>query len=60
MSPGERLAVTLRYLASDGSQQTIANEFRLGKSTVNQIIRKTCEAKWEKLSPKFVKFPLEK
>ena len=61
MFAGERLAVTLRYLASGDFQQTIAVEFRLKKSAVNQIIRKTCEFKWEKLSPKFVKFPsLEK
>ena len=54
---GERLAVTLRYLAYGDSQQTIAIEFRLKKPAVNQIIRKTCEFIWDKLSPKFVKFP---
>ena len=53
--------VALRYLACSDSQLTIAIEFRLWKSTVNQIIRKTCEVIWDKLSPKFVKFPsLEK
>ena len=58
---GERLAVTLCYLAFDDSQQTIAIEFRLKKSAVNQIIQKTFKFIWEKLSPKFVKFPsLEK
>ena len=61
VSAGERLTVTLRYLASGDSQKTIAIEFRLKTSAVNEIIRKTCEIIWEKLSPKFVKFPsLEK
>ena len=35
---GERLAVTLRYLDSGDSQQTMAIQFRLKKSAVNQII----------------------
>ena len=34
----ERLAVTLRYLASGNFEQTIAIECRLKKSVVNQII----------------------
>ena len=44
VSPGERLAVTLRFLATGDSMQTIAFSYRLGHSTVCKIIDDTCEA----------------
>lgn len=44
VSPGERLSVTLRYLATGNSQQSIAESYRLSKSTVCRIISETCEA----------------
>lgn len=49
ISPAERLAITLRYLATGDSQQTIAISFRIGKSTVNKIIFETCEILWNTL-----------
>ena len=57
ISPDERLVLTLRYLATGDSQQTLAITFRLGKSTVSQIIYRTCEAIWNTLSSDFVRFP---
>ena len=40
---GERHAVTLRYLATGDSQQTKSFCFRIGRSTVNNIIWETCK-----------------
>ena len=41
-SPAERLAVTLRYLASGDSQTSIGFLFKMGRSTVNRIIEEVC------------------
>ena len=43
ISPSERLAVALRYLATGDSQQSQSFDFRIGKSTVSNIIRETCD-----------------
>ena len=32
--------------------------FRIGKSTVSEIVKETCEALWSVLQPEFVKAPL--
>ena len=40
ITPAERLSVTLRYLATGDSHQTIAFSYRLGYSTVNKIVHK--------------------
>ena len=44
--PGERLAVTLRYLVTGDSMQTVSFSYRLGHSTVCNIIEETCQAIW--------------
>ena len=41
ISPSERLAVTLCYLATGDSQKSQSFDFRTKKSTVSNIIRKT-------------------
>ena len=47
-----KLAVTLRYLASGESQQSLPWSFRLGRTTVSKIVRETCEeAIWKVPSP---------
>ena len=51
ISPGERLAVTLRFLPTGDSMQTIAFSYRLGHSTVCNIIKDTCDALWCVLAP---------
>ncbi len=55
--PGERLAATLRYLVTGDSMQTVSFSFRLGHSTVCNIIEETCQAIWEALSPEFLRPP---
>ena len=44
ISPVERLAITLRYLASGDSQQSIAFLLKVGHSTVNKIVNEECDA----------------
>ena len=60
ITPEERLAVTLRYLANGECQQSIANYFRIGRQTVSKIIRETCAAIWDILGPIYVKCPSKK
>uniref|UniRef100_A0A1X7V9H6 DDE Tnp4 domain-containing protein n=2 Tax=Amphimedon queenslandica TaxID=400682 RepID=A0A1X7V9H6_AMPQE len=55
ISPGEMLAVCLRYLATGDSQQTQSSSFRLGRSTVCRIIWDTCDALWFALKKKYLK-----
>ena len=57
ITPAERLSVTLRYLATGDSHQTIAFSYRLGHSTVNKIVPETCLAIWSALSPIYVQCP---
>ena len=57
ISKEERLCLTLRYLASGDSQQSISYNFRIGKTTVHNIVKKTCEAIWEALSETYLKQP---
>lgn len=40
-----------RFLVQGGTVQSLHNMFRVGKSTVHQIIKETCKAIWEKLQP---------
>ena len=52
-----RLAVTLRYLASGESQQSLSWSFRLGRTTVSKIVRVTCEEIWKVLSSIYLRSP---
>lgn len=57
ISAGEQLAITLRYLAHGDSQYMISLEYRVGHSTVSNIIKRTCNALWEVLSKEYLKVP---
>ena len=56
ISPGERLDITLHYLVTDESMQTISFSYRLGHSTLCHIIDDTCQAIWEVLALEFFIF----
>ena len=45
------LTKTLRFLASGESQQSLSFSYRIGKSTVSQIVRERCDAIDDVLSP---------
>ena len=49
ISPAERLALTLRYLASGDSPQSLSFSYRIGLTTVHKIIGEVTEAIWSTL-----------
>ena len=57
ISPSERLAVTLHYLATGDSQQSQSFDFGIGKSTVSNIIRETCDGICQALLEKYLTGP---
>lgn len=57
VSPGERLAITLRRLATGDSPQSVAFAYRRGLSTVRDIVYDTCEVLWRVLMPVYLKAP---
>ena len=57
ISAAERLLVTLRYLATGDSQQSQSFYFRMGRSTVSNVLRETCDAIWLALNKEYLKTP---
>ena len=57
ITPAERLALTIRYVATGNSQVSISFSYRIGRSTVCKIVRETCDALWKSLQPLYVKAP---
>ena len=57
ISAEQRLAVTLYYLSTGDSFSTVALLFRLGTSTVRELVFATCEAIWDCLCEKYLKTP---
>ena len=55
--PDVRLAITLCYLVTGDSMQTISFSYRVGHSTVNGIIESTCQALWNALQPQYMPKP---
>lgn len=52
ISSKTRLQIFLRFLASGNSMTSLSFEFRVGVSTISNIIRTTAEAVYDALSPK--------
>ena len=55
----QRLVVTIRYLMSGDSQQSLGWAHRIGKATISKIIKETTNAIWEVLKEVYLKPPQE-
>ncbi|XP_073442047.1 uncharacterized protein [Dendrobates tinctorius] len=59
ISAEERLLITLQFLATGESYTSLHLQFRVGKSTISQIVRCTCNVIWQKLQPMVMPSPTE-
>lgn len=57
ISEAEQLMVTLRYLATGDSQQSQSFSFRIGRSTISNVLRETCKGIWLALKGQYLKTP---
>lgn len=57
IGPHERLAVTLRFLATGEPFQSLQFSFRICRQTISQIVTETCEALYDLLKDKYMKVP---
>ena len=55
----ERLAITLRFLATGESYESLMFQFRVHRTTIAKIIREVCKAIYEVLMPVYMKIPNE-
>uniref|UniRef100_A0A915E342 Transposase n=1 Tax=Ditylenchus dipsaci TaxID=166011 RepID=A0A915E342_9BILA len=53
----ERLVVTLRFLATGYSYQSLAFSFRLGIKTVSRVVKETCASIYDVLNNKYLRTP---
>ena len=53
----ERLVVTLRFLSSRDAQQSLCYSFRMGRTTVSNVISETCQAIYDQLRKKYLCTP---
>ena len=56
----ERLALTLRYLATGESFQSLSFRYRISMSAISYIVKGCCKAVFERLTPDFIKVPATK
>lgn len=57
ISPGERLSITLRHLATGESHISLSLQFRVGRATVSKLIPEVCHYIYQVLSEEFVQTP---
>ena len=57
ISAGERISITLRFLATGETQQSLSLSYRIGKATVSKVVRETSDAIYEVLSPIYMQPP---
>ena len=53
----ERLAITLRYLATGETYESLMYQFRIHRTTISQIIQEVCSAIYKVLQPDYMKLP---
>ena len=57
IKPDERLAVTLRYLATGESFHSLEYSFRISRQSISSIVYETSRALYQVLAPEFLKVP---
>ena len=57
ISPEEKLAVTLRFLATGESYKSLMYQFRIHSSTISLFIPKVCEAIYQALEDEYFSMP---
>ncbi|XP_045781566.1 protein ANTAGONIST OF LIKE HETEROCHROMATIN PROTEIN 1-like [Maniola jurtina] len=57
ISPAERLAVTLRYLATGDTFTDLYYSYRIGIKTISCIVREVCHYIWLELYKEYMKMP---
>ena len=55
--PRERLALTLRFLVTGESFESLSFQFRIGKTTVGNIVLEVCSAIYDSLREEFLQTP---
>lgn len=55
ISPSERLAVTLRFLATGDSYKSLAAVFRIAPNTISRIVPSFCDAIYQVLKGEYLK-----
>ncbi|XP_067131302.1 uncharacterized protein [Centruroides vittatus] len=57
ISSNERLALTLRFLATGETYRSLSFSFRIGRQTLRKIIPETCKAIWKCFQKEYMAFP---
>ncbi|XP_039654148.1 uncharacterized protein LOC120557668 [Perca fluviatilis] len=57
IGPAERLAICLRYLSTGNSFKVISYAYRVGRTTVANIVGEVCQAIWDCLVDEFMPVP---
>ena len=57
IKPDERLAVTLRFLATGETFKSLEYSFRISRTTISSIVLECCEAIYDILGPTYLKTP---
>ena len=55
--PRERLALTLRFLVTGESFESLSFQFRIGKTTIGNIVLEVCSAIYDSLREEFLQTP---
>ena len=60
ISAKEKLAVTLRYLATGESFNSLMYQYRIHKPTISQFVPEVCKAIHSVIAPDYMKIPSSK
>lgn len=56
ISTYERLAITIRFLATVNSFRSLAFSFRLGRRTISELVVECCRAIYDVMKPLYMEF----